>query len=154
MLEGITTIIFDLGGTLKVDGVGDWIWHHDYLEIVRLSKKYKIVIAANQPARARFFVKESEIGPCVSDIYLSKVIGLKKPNPKFFKYVLHDLKLKPQEVIYVGNDLINDVLPAKKLGIRTIFVKRPIKLIFIKNLLGKLLRIKPDYIVKGISEIK
>jgi putative hydrolase of the HAD superfamily len=154
MLEGISTIIFDLGGTLKIDGVGDWIWHHDYLEIKRLAKNYKIVIAANQPARARFFIKESEIGPCVSDIYLSKVIGLKKPNPKFFQYVLDDLKLKPQEVVYVGNDLINDVRTPQKLGIKTIFVKRPIKLIFIKNLFGKLLGIKADYTVSSIKEIE
>ncbi|MEI7690458.1 MAG: HAD family hydrolase [bacterium] len=154
MLEGIKTIVFDLGGTLKIEGIGDWIWHHDYLELKRLSQKYKIVIACNQPHKARKFIENSSIGDSVSAIYISWEIHLHKPNTKFFKYFLDDLKINPAETAYVGNDFINDVLPAKKMGIRTIFVKRPIKLIFLKNIIGKLIGIKPDYVVSSIRDIK
>ena len=154
MLEGIKTIVFDLGGTLKIDGVGDWIWHHDYLEINRLAKDYKIVIAANQTHKAREFIEESAISEAVSAIYISWDIHLHKPNLKFFKYFLDDLNLNPAETAYVGNDFINDVLPAQKMGLKTIFVKRPIKLIFLKNIVGKIMGIKPDYVVSSIKEIR
>jgi len=154
MLEGIKTIVFDLGGTLKIEGIGDWIWHHDYTEINRLAQNYKIVIACNQPHKARKFIENSSIGDSVSAIYISWEIHLHKPSTRFFKYFLDDLKLNSAETVYVGNDFINDIRPAKKLGIRTIFVKRPIKLIFLKNAIGKLIGIKPDYVVSSVREIK
>ncbi|MFA5197408.1 MAG: HAD family hydrolase [Patescibacteria group bacterium] len=152
MLGGITTIIFDLGGTLKDEGI--WEWHADYLEVKRLARKYKIVIAANQPKMARKFIEHSKISSDISAIYLSWEINLHKPSKKFFQYVLNDLDLKPTEVVYVGNDLINDIRTPKKLGIRTIFITRPLKLIWIKNFVANLLFIHPDYVVKSIEEIK
>lgn len=154
MLEGIKTIVFDLGGTLKIEGVFDWYWHHDYTEINRLAKDYKIVIACNQPHKAKEFIEKSEIGKSVSAIYISWDIHLHKPSLNFFKYFMNDLHLKPEETAYVGNDFINDVAPAKKLKMKTIFVKRPIKLIFLKNIIGKILGIKPDYVVSTIKDIR
>jgi putative hydrolase of the HAD superfamily len=152
MLEGIKTIIFDLGGTVKIDGV--WEWHSDYLEIKRLAKDYRVVIAANQPHKARKFIEKSKIAENISKIYLSQEMHLSKPNTKFFQYVLEDLKLKAADVVYVGNDLIYDVLVPQKLGIRTIFVKRPFKAIFIKNFIANILFIHPDHVVRSIRDIK
>ena len=154
MLEGVKTIVFDLGGTLKIDGIFDWYWHRDYVEINRLAKDYKIVIACNQPHKAREFIEKSEIGKSVSAIYISWDIHLHKPSLKFFEYFIDDLHLKPEETAYVGNDLINDVAPAKKLKMKTIYVERQFKIIFIKNIIGKILGIKPDYVVSTIKEIK
>ena len=152
MLEGISTIIFDLGGTLKEEGI--WEWHKDYLEVKRLAKKYKIVIAANQPKMARKFIENSAISTDISAIYLSWEIHLHKPGKRFFKFVLDDLNLKTNEVIYVGNDLINDIRTPNKMGIRTIFITRPLKLIWIKNVLANILFIHPSYVVKSVKEIK
>lgn len=48
--------------------------------------------------------------------------GVKKPSLSFYKLFVNALpkfKLKPEEVLYVGNDLFKDVIPAKKLGIKT-----------------------------------
>jgi len=152
MLEGITTIIFDLGGTLKEEGI--WEWHADYLEVKRLAKKYKIVIAANQPKMARKFIENSAISDDILATYLSWEMHLHKPSKKFFKFVLNDLNLRVDEVLYVGNDLINDIRTPKKLGIRTVFITRPLKLIWIKNFLANLLFIHPDYVIKSVKEIR
>ena len=39
-----------------------------------------------------------------------------KPNPKYYEELLGKLKLNPKECIMVGNDVEEDMVPAKKLG--------------------------------------
>jgi len=51
----------------------------------------------------------------------SQLIG--KPNKAFFQYALDDLRLVPEEVVMIGDDLINDVNGAQNLGIPGILVK-------------------------------
>jgi HAD superfamily hydrolase (TIGR01458 family) len=49
------------------------------------------------------------------------VVG--KPNKSFFQCALNDLRLTPEEVVKLGDDLINDVQGAQKFGIPGILVK-------------------------------
>ena len=49
------------------------------------------------------------------------VVG--KPNALFFKQALDDLKLNPNEVLMIGDDLHNDIYGAQKLKIKGILVK-------------------------------
>lgn len=41
-----------------------------------------------------------------------------KPNPKYYEELLQKLGLKPEECIMVGNDVEEDMIPAKKLGMQ------------------------------------
>lgn len=48
--------------------------------------------------------------------------GIKKPSTRFYRTFTDELSEKniaPREVLYVGNDLFKDVIPAKELGMRT-----------------------------------
>jgi len=47
-----------------------------------------------------------------------------KKTKKFYRSILKKLRLKPQEVLMVGDRLDKDILPAKSLGIRTVLVAR------------------------------
>ena len=49
------------------------------------------------------------------------VVG--KPNALFFKQALDDMKLSPEDVIMVGDDLYNDIRGAQKLKIKGILVR-------------------------------
>ena len=51
----------------------------------------------------------------------SQLVG--KPNKAFFQCALDDLRLVPEEVVMIGDDLINDVNGAQNLGIPGILVK-------------------------------
>ena len=51
----------------------------------------------------------------------SQLVG--KPNKAFFQCALDDLKLVPEEVVMIGDDLINDINGAQNLGIPGILVK-------------------------------
>ena len=47
-----------------------------------------------------------------------------KPSEKYFRYGLKKLKLKPPEVIVIGDSLERDIVMAKKIGIKTFRIKQ------------------------------
>jgi putative hydrolase of the HAD superfamily len=53
-----------------------------------------------------------------------EVFVTNKKSKKFFKSILKKLKLKPQEVVMVGDNIKRDIEPAKELGIITILIVR------------------------------
>ncbi|ENN96069.1 L-2-haloalkanoic acid dehalogenase [Methanocaldococcus villosus KIN24-T80] len=57
------------------------------------------------------------IHPFFDEVITSEEFGLGKPHLEFFKYGLKRMNLKPEEVIYVGDRVDKDIIPAKKLGI-------------------------------------
>lgn len=50
--------------------------------------------------------------------------GLSKPDPAFFRKIADELGLEPDEVLYVGDRLDNDVLPAQGIGMHAAFIGR------------------------------
>ena len=54
-------------------------------------------------------------------IIISARYGFRKPDKRLAEKALKIMKLKPAEVICVGNDMYRDIYGAKRLGIKTIF---------------------------------
>ena len=54
----------------------------------------------------------------------SSTLGIEKPDPRFFEEIVNRLHVAPNQVVYVGDRLDNDVLPALSLGMHAVFVKR------------------------------
>ena len=42
----------------------------------------------------------------------SRTVGYRKPHPKIFEDMIDQLGVKPSEIMYVGDDALNDVAPA------------------------------------------
>jgi len=57
-------------------------------------------------------------------VFTGKEIGRAKPHPNGFLGILKKWNLKSEEVLMVGDDLYCDILPARQLGIRTVFIVR------------------------------
>ncbi len=53
----------------------------------------------------------------------AKTGGL-KPDPKVFLKVLNTLNIRPKEAIMIGDSIRRDLVPAKKLGIKSILIDR------------------------------
>lgn len=51
-------------------------------------------------------------------VYLSFEIGMRKPDEKIYKYVLDDLKVKPEDILFIDDDYQN-ILAAKRCGWNT-----------------------------------
>lgn len=55
------------------------------------------------------------------DVFVSGEMGEEK-SPSFFRRVLAQVKARPPECVMVGDRMDSDILPARKLGIRTVRV--------------------------------
>ncbi len=73
--------------------------------------------------------------------------GKKKPDPHPYKVALKKLNLKPQEVVFVGDNPNRDILGAKKLGIKTVLAK------YGEWTKAKDKSMKPDYEINDVQEL-
>lgn len=62
----------------------------------------------------KYFFKEEYI-------FISEDIGFAKPNMKIFEHVEKKTNLDPKEILYIGDKLHIDILPAKQRGWNTIW---------------------------------
>ncbi|WP_249670856.1 HAD family hydrolase [Cellulomonas wangleii] len=83
---------------------------------------YLVAVAGNQPARAEHQLRAA--GVEVDLLATSARWGVAKPSPQFFARVVTDLGVPAPDVLYVGDRLDNDVLPARAAGMRTALVRR------------------------------
>lgn len=60
----------------------------------------------------------------ISHRFISSVVGCRKPAPEFFSAVCSGLQVQPQNVLFVGDDLINDVQGALQAGMQAAWVAR------------------------------
>ncbi|MBI4214448.1 HAD hydrolase-like protein [archaeon] len=58
----------------------------------------------------------------VSDALFTGEPDIRKPNPLAFRRVIDFLKVGPEQAVSVGNEVEEDILPAKKLGMKTVLV--------------------------------
>jgi FMN phosphatase YigB (HAD superfamily) len=83
---------------------------------------YRIGIAGNQPAEAETAVRALALD--LDFIATSAGLGVEKPAPAFFARIAELAAAHPSEIAYVGDRLDNDVLPARRTGMLTVFLKR------------------------------
>ena len=84
----------------------------------------KIGIVANQPASVVESLKADQIYDLIDFLGVSAIVGIEKPNPAIFELAISKLALPANQIIHIGNRIDTDVLPAKKLGMKTVWVRR------------------------------
>jgi HAD superfamily hydrolase (TIGR01662 family) len=82
----------------------------------------RVVVAGNQPPAARESLETLELG--ADAILLSAEVGIEKPSPGFFEKVSEAVGVKAGDILYVGDRVDNDVLPAKASGMQTALIRR------------------------------
>ncbi|TYB68376.1 HAD family hydrolase [Nonomuraea sp. PA05] len=83
---------------------------------------YQVIIAGNQPSRAYDALVAMELP--ADSVHTSEGWGVSKPEPGFFAKVAAVAGREPAEILYVGDRLDNDVLPAAAAGMRTALLRR------------------------------
>ncbi|GAB18398.1 putative hydrolase [Gordonia effusa NBRC 100432] len=96
----------------------------DALECLRAAKKagFAVGIAGNQPAAA--VTQLSALGFDADYVASSAEWGIAKPAPEFFAKLIAVSGFQPRQIMYIGDRLDNDILPANAAGLRTAFIKR------------------------------
>ncbi len=82
----------------------------------------RVVIAGNQPPQALAALEAMDLD--VDAILISAHLGVEKPADEFFAAVTTVAGCAPAELAYVGDRLDNDVLPARRAGMRTVLLRR------------------------------
>jgi HAD superfamily hydrolase (TIGR01549 family) len=96
----------------------------DVISVLRQLKTsgYRIGVTGNQPLGAAQQVQD--LGLPVDFTGSSSDWGVAKPDPAFFMRIADGLNLPCNRIVYVGDRLDNDILPAKALGMHAVFLHR------------------------------
>lgn len=117
--------------------------------LLELHEKYKLGIIANQSLGTAQRLENWGIGKYFDVIVASAEEGCEKPDLKIFELALKRANCKPEESVMIGDRLDNDMVPAKQLGMKTIWVKQGFaKYQSIKNETEK-----SDYTIDSISQL-
>jgi FMN phosphatase YigB (HAD superfamily) len=79
-------------------------------------------IAGNQPAGVETQLRA--VGFDADFIASSDAWGVSKPSPEFFSRTIRAAQLKASAILYIGDRLDNDIVPAHAAGMRTAFIRR------------------------------
>ena len=118
--------------TAKLLGVDLTKWHkedevlysdaYECLEI--LSSRYKIGIIANQSLGTKDRLEQHGILQYIDLVIASAEEGVAKPDKKIFEIALERGNCKPNNAVMIGDRVDNDIIPAKLLGMHTIWIKQ------------------------------
>jgi putative hydrolase of the HAD superfamily len=97
---------------------GDYALKEDIIETLKkLKERYKLGILSNAPPSRRYHeLKINNLDSYFDHIFISKELGLAKPNPEIFKYVLREIGYLSQEVLFI-DDKFENLNIAKQVGI-------------------------------------
>ena len=114
-----------------------------------LSKKYKLGVIANQSLGTKERLDNWNIGKYFDVVVASAEAGYAKPDLKIFNLALEQAGCKPNDAVMIGDRLDNDIVPAKQIGMKTVWVRQG----FAKYQIICNESEQPDFIIDSISDI-
>lgn len=132
-------------------------WRHD-LEVLysdtkealkKLSENYKIGIIANQEFGTEQRLTNFDIRKYIDLVIASAEEGVEKPDLRIFRIALERADCKAEEAVMVGDRIDNDIIPANKIGMETVWIKQG----FGRYSKPETKKERPDYIVNSLTEI-
>ena len=117
--------------------------------IKKLSQKYELGIIANQLDGLKERLETFDIFQYFNYIISSWGVKVMKPDTRIFEYALDKANCSPQETCMIGDRLDNDILPAKALGMKTVWIKQGFGAL--QKPLSK--SEEPDYTINNLSEL-
>ena len=114
-----------------------------------LASKYKLGIIANQSAGTQSRIEKWGIDKYFDVVIASAEAGLAKPDLRIFYMALEQANCLPKEAVMIGDRLDNDIAPALKIGMKTVWVRQG----FVKYQSINNESERPDYIIDDIADI-
>ena len=117
--------------------------------IKALSQKYELGIIANQLDGLADRLDDFGLLQYFNYIISSWDLKVMKPDLRIFQYALGKANYVPQEACMIGDRLDNDILPAKSLGMKTVWIKQGFGAL--QKPLSK--SEEPDYTINNLTEL-
>ena len=117
--------------------------------VAALHGKYRLGIIANQSLGTRERIDKWGIGQYFDVVMASAEAGCAKPDPRIFTAALEKAGCEAADAVMIGDRLDNDIIPAKKLGMKTVWVRQAYAVCQSIDDESK----RPDHIVDSIEEL-
>lgn len=128
----------------------DEILYRDAEECLkRLCGKYKIGVIANQSFGTEKRLEKMGIRKYIDLVIASAEEGVAKPDKRIFEIALSRADCKPEQSVMIGDRIDNDIVPAKAMGMHTIWIKQGFGQYWSITNDGE----KADYEVESLMEI-
>lgn len=91
-------------------------------------KKIALAVVSNSIFPGEYHLEDLRtfgLTPFFQTILFSSDVGRRKPHPEIFRRALNELSLGPEEVIFVGDRMREDILGPQQLGIRAVLKFHP-----------------------------
>lgn len=117
--------------------------------LCELHKRYKIGIIANQVPGSRERLEKIGLLKYIDMVVASAEEGVAKPDLRLFQIALDRADCKADEAVMVGDRIDNDILPANKLGMITVWIKQGLGGMCEPTCETEI----PDYTISDLSEM-
>jgi FMN phosphatase YigB (HAD superfamily) len=119
----------DLG---TLEGIAERSWHYppsaryeDAIPCLELLQgRYRLGVIANQPGEVRAAMSRDGLSDFFEVWGISDELGVGKPDPTLFELAAKAAGVDPAAAVMVGDRLDYDVRPAKRVGMRAIWMLR------------------------------
>ncbi len=96
---------------------------HSRSVLEQLYGRYPMVLVSNFYGNIGVVLDEFGLSGFFQQVVESAVVGVRKPDPRIFELGVAALQLPASEVLVVGDSIDKDILPARKAGCRTAWLK-------------------------------
>lgn len=113
-------------------------------------KGYKIGVIANQSAGTEGRLEGWGLLKYIDVVAASAELGVAKPDRGIFDKALEMAGCTAKEAVMVGDRIDNDISPAKKLGMKTVWIRQGFAIYQNPQRAEE----QPDYVVDNLSELR
>ncbi len=111
-------------------------WFH------QIRTRYRVFLFSNTNAiHYNWFIQHyhditgQDFNSCFIKAYYSHEMGLRKPDPDSYRYILNEQNLDPSETLFI-DDTEGNILAAKELGLQTVHLLKPLTVLGLEGLGG------------------
>ena len=109
-----------------------------------LSENYNLAIISNVISNvSRLALQKFDLLHFFYYIVLSRDLGIRKPDPEIFDFVLQSWGIDSIEGVHVGDFLEDDIHGAKEIGMQTVWIKAS----------DEIKEIRPDFVISKITNL-
>ena len=89
-----------------------------------LKSRYRIGVIANQSPGTGERLAQYGLLPYIDLVIASAEEGVAKPDRRIFELALERSRCKPEQAVMIGDRIDNDILPAKRLEMGTVWIRQ------------------------------
>jgi 2-haloacid dehalogenase len=106
------------------DSLKDWTPFEDTIDsLAKLKEAYRLAIISNIDDDL-FALSAVRLGVEFDSVITAESIGSYKPSALTFRSAIERIGVPPERILHVAQSVFHDIIPAKKLGLSTVWVTR------------------------------